>query len=148
MPQILISVSLNLIEFYCLVIKIRTMGESSVSPQNQQQQLTIFYNGQVRICDVTEFQVIFFFMFLFFFWFKSENSLRYQKFISLIFVGSASLINVNKINCRLKRSYCLQVEKWNRHHRRILNLNYTALIRVFQWRDHCNVSSKKESTGA
>ncbi|KAH9749467.1 protein TIFY 5A [Citrus sinensis] len=33
-----------------------TMGESSVSPQNQQQQLTIFYNGQVCICDVTEFQ--------------------------------------------------------------------------------------------
>ncbi|KAJ4703879.1 protein TIFY 5A-like [Melia azedarach] len=32
------------------------MGESSVSPQNQQRQLTIFYNGRVCVFDVTEFQ--------------------------------------------------------------------------------------------
>ncbi|XP_021294270.1 protein TIFY 5A [Herrania umbratica] len=30
--------------------------ESSESPQNQQQQLTIFYNGRVCVCDVTELQ--------------------------------------------------------------------------------------------
>ncbi|KAK8524637.1 hypothetical protein V6N13_015653 [Hibiscus sabdariffa] len=27
---------------------------SSESPENQQQQLTIFYNGRVCVCDVTE----------------------------------------------------------------------------------------------
>ncbi|EOY27674.1 Jasmonate-zim-domain protein 8, putative [Theobroma cacao] len=32
------------------------MEESSESPQNQQQQLTIFYNGRVCVCDVTELQ--------------------------------------------------------------------------------------------
>ncbi|XP_022720271.1 protein TIFY 5A-like [Durio zibethinus] len=30
--------------------------ESNESPQNQQQQLTIFYNGRVCVCDVTELQ--------------------------------------------------------------------------------------------
>ncbi|XVF25455.1 hypothetical protein REPUB_Repub13aG0213700 [Reevesia pubescens] len=30
--------------------------ESSESPQNQQQQLTIFYNGRVCVSDVTELQ--------------------------------------------------------------------------------------------
>ncbi|XWS18649.1 hypothetical protein CRYUN_Cryun32bG0062900 [Craigia yunnanensis] len=30
--------------------------ESSESPQNQQQQLTIFYSGRVCVCDVTELQ--------------------------------------------------------------------------------------------
>ncbi|KAL4388236.1 hypothetical protein GQ457_09G003900 [Hibiscus cannabinus] len=29
---------------------------SSESPENQQQQLTIFYNGRVCVCDVTELQ--------------------------------------------------------------------------------------------
>ena len=32
--------------------------ESDESPENQQQQLTIFYNGRVCVCDVTELQVI------------------------------------------------------------------------------------------
>ncbi|XWS15978.1 hypothetical protein CRYUN_Cryun34aG0048000 [Craigia yunnanensis] len=30
--------------------------KSNESPQNQQQQLTIFYNGRVCVCDVTELQ--------------------------------------------------------------------------------------------
>ncbi|KAK8274019.1 hypothetical protein V6Z12_D10G045500 [Gossypium hirsutum] len=30
--------------------------ESSENPENQQQQLTIFYNGRVCVCDVTEIQ--------------------------------------------------------------------------------------------
>ncbi|KAB2065306.1 hypothetical protein E1A91_A09G084600v1 [Gossypium mustelinum] len=30
--------------------------ESKRSPQNQQQQLTIFYNGRVCVCDITELQ--------------------------------------------------------------------------------------------
>ncbi|XWS19858.1 hypothetical protein CRYUN_Cryun31cG0052600 [Craigia yunnanensis] len=30
--------------------------ESDESPENQQQQLTIFYNGRVCVCDVTELQ--------------------------------------------------------------------------------------------
>ncbi|KAK8678102.1 hypothetical protein V6N13_143613 [Hibiscus sabdariffa] len=32
------------------------MEESSESPENQQQQLTIFYNGRVCVCDVSKIQ--------------------------------------------------------------------------------------------
>ncbi|GLU14005.1 hypothetical protein SLE2022_306010 [Rubroshorea leprosula] len=32
------------------------MEETSKSPESQQQQLTIFYNGKVCVCDVTELQ--------------------------------------------------------------------------------------------
>lgn len=35
----------------------RRVEESSENPENQQQQLTIFYNGRVCVCDVTEIQV-------------------------------------------------------------------------------------------
>ncbi|TYI04858.1 hypothetical protein ES332_A10G048600v1 [Gossypium tomentosum] len=38
------------------VLHFLRVEESSENPENQQQQLTIFYNGRVCVCDVTEIQ--------------------------------------------------------------------------------------------
>ncbi|MBA0587494.1 hypothetical protein Gorai_000622, partial [Gossypium raimondii] len=39
-----------------MYVHIYMVEESKRIPQNQQQQLTIFYNGRVCVCDVTELQ--------------------------------------------------------------------------------------------
>lgn len=142
----LVHVPIMLIDL--ILVDLRIEEVTNRNPRDT-QTLTIFYNGTVSSCDVTEIQV-------------GKYNCFLRCFVALYYVRANILTICMFMWRRLDPSYQWQVKNWwerimkqphqlcQRHHRSLVGSPkwFISKIQVFPWKDLCSSFFKRGGLGS